>query len=109
MGFREVIFPVRHDRSYGLASACFLVIVVIAEIEGLVLFALGVVVHRADLFPELQFAIAPAAFFVAVVSAIALAIEQRRVATRIKTYTDVRSTNDVGAYADLVANRRRDR
>lgn len=105
MGFKEIVFPVRHDRPYGLASASFLILVVFAEIEALAFIALAVVAHEVDLFVRLQFAIAPAAFLVAVVSAIAVALQQRAVAGRIRRYTRAASP-EVSAFADHIVSRR---
>lgn len=104
MGLKEVVFPVRHDRPYGVASGAFLLLVVVGEVEALALVGLGVVAHRLDLFLALQPAIAPAAFLVAVVAAIAIGFQQRAVRSRIRRYAE--ATSDVSAFAERVAARR---
>lgn len=109
MGLLEVVFPVRHDRPYGLASACFLVLLVFAEVEGLAFTALGIAARRSDLFLELQFAIAPAAFLISLASASALWLQQRAVRARFVRYTSDLSENpDVVAFAERIATHRPD-
>ena len=77
MGFREVVFPVDYDRPYGLASACFMLLVVFGEIQGLGFTAVGLLAQRPDLFFDLQFAIAPAAFLVALAASAAVWLKHR--------------------------------
>lgn len=106
MGFREIIFPVQYDRSFGLASACFLLLVVFAEIEGLVFIALGLLARRPDLFTDLQVAIAPAAFLVAAAAATAVWAQQRALRARMVRYTSDLSENpEVTAFAERIATR----
>lgn len=107
MGLKEIVFPVRHDRPFGLASASFLLLVVFAEIEALALIALGLIAHRMDLFLDLQVAIAPAAFLVAVVSAVVIWIQQRAVGSRMRRYTaEMAATRDISGFAERLASRR---
>ncbi len=61
----DIAFPYRAKRTFGFASFALLVLVIIAEIEALVLVALGIIAHRLDLFIDLQTAILPAAAIVA--------------------------------------------
>lgn len=104
MGLLEIAFPVRHGRRYGIASGALLVLVVFGEVEALALVALGLVAHRFDLFVALQPAIAPAGFLVALVSAAAVALQQRVVHARVRRY--VAQTADLSAFADRLATRR---
>ncbi|OLC58271.1 MAG: hypothetical protein AUH85_01010 [Chloroflexi bacterium 13_1_40CM_4_68_4] len=107
MGFKEVVFPVDYERPYGLASACFLLLVVFGEIEGLGFTAVGLFARRPDLFFDLQFAIAPAAFLVAFAAAAAVWIRHRALRDHIIRYTaDLSSTPEVAAFADRLATRR---
>ncbi len=107
MGFKAVIFPVRYDKPYGLASASFMVIVVFAEIEGLVFTALGLFASRSDLFLDLQYAIAPGAFLVAFAVAAVVWLEQRALRNRVVRYTtDLSANPEVSAFADRLAGRR---
>jgi hypothetical protein len=57
----DIAFPYRAHRSFGAASFALVFIALIAEIEILVLLALGIVAHRLDLFVDLQLAVFPAA------------------------------------------------
>lgn len=61
----EIIFPLKNDRPYGLASAAFLCLLILDEIEGLAFVVLALVARRVDLFLDLQIFIFPASFFVA--------------------------------------------
>lgn len=107
MGIREIIFPVQYDRNFGLASACFLFLVVFAEIEGLAFVALGILARRPDLFTDLQVAIAPAAFLVAAAAAGAVWFQQRAMRARIVRYTsDLSSNPEVAAFAERIGSRR---
>ena len=107
MGFREIVFPVDYDRPYGLASASFLLLVVFGEIEGLGFTAVGLLARRPDLFFDLQFAIAPAAFLVALASAAVVWFRHRALRNHIVRYTaDLSSTPEVAAFAERIAHRR---
>lgn len=61
VGLKEIAFPYRANRSFGAASFALVFLVLVAEIELLVLIALGVVAHRLDVFLALQTAVFPAA------------------------------------------------
>jgi len=107
VGFREVVFPVDYDRPYGLASACFMLLVVFGEIQGLGFTAVGLLAQRPDLSFDLQFAIAPAAFLVALAASAAVWLKHRALRQHIVRYTaDLSSTPEVTAFADRLATRR---
>lgn len=65
----DVAFPYRARKSFGAASFALVFLLVVAEIEALVLVALGVVGHHLDLFLSLQEAILPVSCFIALVAA----------------------------------------
>jgi hypothetical protein len=66
-------------RQRSLASAAFLFLMLVDEIEGLVFLGVGVLAHRIDLFLESQNVIFPAIVLVA--GAVSLARNWRRRAT----------------------------
>jgi|GEM_PF-1625436 len=68
MGLIDIAFPYRAHRSFGAASFALVFVVLFAEIELLVLLALGIVAHRLDLFIALQTAVFPAAAAVSLVA-----------------------------------------
>lgn len=107
MGLKEVVFPVDNDRPYGVASACFLLLVTFAEIEGLAWTALGLLAGRTDLFLQLQFAIAPAAFLVAFSGAAANYVRHRALQNRVRYTTDLSENPEVKRFADRLATRRK--
>ena len=107
MGLREVVFPVDYDRPYGFASACFLLLVVFGEIEGLGFTAVGLLARRPDLFFDLQFAVAPAAFLVALAASAVVWFKHRALRDHVVRYTaDLSSAPEVAAFAERVAHRR---
>ncbi|HUQ41588.1 MAG TPA: hypothetical protein VM052_03720 [Candidatus Limnocylindrales bacterium] len=65
----DIAFPYRLKRSFGAASFALIFLVMIAEVELLVLIALGIVGHRFDLFVDLQPIILPCACVVALSAA----------------------------------------
>jgi len=107
MGLKEVVFPIENDRPYGLASACFLLLVTFAEIEGLAFSALGLIAGRTDLFLGLQVALAPAAFLVAFVGAAANYVRHRALQARVRYTADLSGNPDVTGFADRLATRRK--
>jgi len=70
-GLIDVAFPYRAKKSFGAASFALIFLVIIAEVEALVLVALGIVAHRFDLFVDLQEVIFPGACFIALTSSAA--------------------------------------
>ena len=107
MGLKEVVFPFDYNRPYGPASASFLLLVVFGEIEGLGFTAMGLLAQRADLFFELQYAIAPAAFLVAAAVAATVWLKYRALRDHIVRYTaDLSARPEVAAFADHLATRR---
>jgi hypothetical protein len=66
----DIAFPYRAKRSFGAASFALIFLVIIAEVEALVLVALGVVAHRFDLFVDLQEVILPGACLIALSAAV---------------------------------------
>ena len=67
----DIAFPYRAKKSFGAASFALIFLVIVAEVEALVLVALGVVAHRFDLFVDLQEIILPGACFIALTSSAA--------------------------------------
>ena len=65
----DIAFPYRAKRSFGAASFALIFLVIIAEVEALVLIALGVVAHRFDLFVDLQEVVLPGACLIALSAA----------------------------------------
>jgi hypothetical protein len=61
----DVAFPYRKKKSFGAASFALLFLLIIAEVEALVLVALGVIAHRLDLFIDLQTVLLPGACVIA--------------------------------------------
>ena len=106
MRLKEVVFPLRYDRPYGPASAAFLLLVVFAEIEGLAFTALGILAGRTDLFLDLQYPIAPAAFLVAFATAAAVWFQQRAIRQRVMRYTaDLSASVAESRFADRIGRR----
>jgi hypothetical protein len=68
VSLRDIAFPYRAQRPFGIASFAFVFLMLLLEIELLVLVGLGIVAHRADLFVDLQSAILPAAALVSLVA-----------------------------------------
>ena len=68
MGLRDIAFPYRAHRSFGVASFALVFVALFVEIELLVLLALGIVAHRLDLFIALQTAVFPVAAAVSLVA-----------------------------------------
>jgi hypothetical protein len=68
-GLLDIAFPYRAKKSFGAASFALIFLVIIAEVELLVLVALGVVAHRFDLFVDLQDVILPGACVIALSAA----------------------------------------
>jgi len=65
----DIAFPYRVKKSFGAASFALIFLAIILEIEVLCLIALGVIVHRFDLFIELQTVLLPGACVVALAAA----------------------------------------
>jgi len=65
----DLLFPYRHDRSFGAASFALVFLLLIGEIEALVLVALGVIGRQTQLFVDLQPIIFPAACLVSLATA----------------------------------------
>ncbi len=66
----DVAFPYRNKRSFGAASFALVFLMLLAEIEGLIAVALGIVAHRFDLFVDLQPVILPGACLVSLSAAV---------------------------------------
>lgn len=66
----DIAFPYRAKKTFGAASFALVFLIAVAEVEALVLVALGVVAHRFDLFIALQEIVLPAACVVALASAL---------------------------------------
>lgn len=60
----EIVSPMDRGRRYGIVSAAFLFVVVLAEIEGLAFLAFALVAGRPDMFLPAQSALFPAAWLV---------------------------------------------
>ena len=84
----EIIFPLKHDRPYGLASAAFLCLLILDKIEGLAFVALGLVAGRVDLFLGLQVFILPASFFVAASVSAVVYWRARRRRAQMRRHTE---------------------
>ncbi len=69
-GLLDVAFPYRAKKNFGAASFALVFLMIVAEVEALVLVALGVVAHRFDLFLDLQEVVFPVACFVALVASV---------------------------------------
>jgi hypothetical protein len=65
----DVAFPYRNNRSFGAASFALVFLLLLAEIEGLIVVALGIVAHRLDLFVDLQPVVLPGACLVSLSTA----------------------------------------
>ncbi len=65
----DIAFPHRANRTFGAASFALVFLIAVAEIEALVLVALGVIAHRFDLFVAVQQVLFPAACVIALASA----------------------------------------
>lgn len=65
----DIAFPYRAKKIFGAASFALVFLIIIAEVEALVLVALGIVVHRFDLFVDLQPVILPGSCIVALSAA----------------------------------------
>ena len=78
MGLSDIAFPYRRQRRFGVASFALVFLVLVAEIELLVLVALGLVARRLDLFLQLQTLILPAAVLVSLATAAVFAWRARR-------------------------------
>ena len=63
----DVAFPYRAKKNFGAASFALVFLMIVAEVEALVLVALGVIAHRFDLFVALQDVVFPVACFIALV------------------------------------------
>jgi len=70
-GLLDVAFPYRAKKIFGAASFALVFLLIVAEVEALVLLALGIVAHRFDLFVALQEVVFPGACFVALTAATA--------------------------------------
>jgi hypothetical protein len=66
----DIAFPYRAKKTFGAASFALIFLVIIAEVEALILVALGVVAHRFDLFVDLQDVILPGACLIALSAAV---------------------------------------
>jgi len=65
----DIAFPYRNKRSFGAASFALVFLMLLAEIEGLIVVALGIVAHRLDLFVDLQPIVLPGACLISLSSA----------------------------------------
>jgi hypothetical protein len=70
-GLLDIAFPYRAKKSFGAASFALVFLMIVAEVEALVLVALGIVAHRFDLFVALQEIVLPGACFIALSGAAA--------------------------------------
>ncbi len=68
-GLSDLLFPYRTKRSFGAASFALIFLMLLAEVEALILVALGIVAHRFDLFIDLQPVILPGACLVSLSAA----------------------------------------
>ena len=66
----DIAFPYRVKRSFGAASFALVFLIAVAEVEALMLVALGFIGRRVDLFVALQEAILPVSCFIALASAV---------------------------------------
>ncbi len=66
-----VAFLLALMRQRSLASAAFLFLLLVDEIEGMTFVAVGVLLHRVDLFPAVQDAVFPAAVVIAASASLA--------------------------------------
>jgi hypothetical protein len=77
VSLRDIAFPYRAQRPFGIASFAFVFLMLLFEVELIVFIGLGVVAHRADLFVDLQPDILPAAALVSLVAGIVFAWRAR--------------------------------
>lgn len=77
-GLLDLLFPYRSKKTFGVASFALVFLMLLAEIEALVLVALGIVAHRFDLFVELQPIVLPGAVLVSLSAALVFWWRARR-------------------------------